>query len=170
MKSIADFLTSSGRKTSHNTVDDYVEALEETYLFYRVDRMDVSGKTILKQNQKYYIVDLGFRNYALAKRSYDVGFSLENIVFLELFRRGYQINVGRIGQNEVDFIALKNGTYEYYQVSSTILDEKVFQREITPLQNIQDNYKKIIITSDTIGLGNYNGIQVINIIDWLLGE
>lgn len=168
MKSIADYLTSTGRKISHVTVGDYVDALEETYLYYRVDRMEVNGKEILKQNQKYYIADLGFRSYVLAKQKYDIGFSLENIVFLELFRRGYKINVGKVGNTEVDFVAYKDGIYEYYQVTTTMLDEKVFNREITPLRNIQDNYKKVIITSDSIGLGDYDGIKVINIIDWLL--
>ena len=104
----------------------------------------------------------------MAKQKYDIGFSLENIVFLELFRRGYKINVGKVGNTEVDFVAYKDGIYEYYQVTTTMLDEKVFNREITPLRNIQDNYKKVIITSDSIGLGDYDGIKVINIIDWLL--
>ena len=168
IKSIADYLTSSGRKISHVTVGDYVDALEETYLYYRVDRMNVSGKIILKQSQKYYIVDLGLRNHILAKQKYDIGFTLENIVFLELYRRGYKINVGKIGSVEVDFVAFKNNTYEYYQVSASLLDENVFNREIIPLKSIHDNYKKVIITSDRIGLGNYEGIEVINIIDWLL--
>lgn len=170
MKSIADYLTSSGRKTSHVTVGDYVEALEETYLYYKAERMDVVGKLLLKQNQKYYMVDLGFRNYVLAKQKYDIGFSLENIVFLELFRRGYKINVGKVGATEVDFVAFKNGIYEYYQVTTSILDQSVFEREITPLRNIQDNYKKVILTYDTLGLGDYDGIQVVNIVDWLLNK
>ena len=170
MKSIADYLTSAGRKTSHVTVGDYVEALEETYLYYKAERMDVVGKLLLKQNQKYYMVDMGFRNYVLAKQKYDIGFSLENIVFLELFRRGYRINVGKVGATEVDFVAYKNGIYEYYQVTTSILDQNVFDREITPLRNIQDNYKKVILTNDTLGLGDYDGIQVVNIIDWLLNR
>lgn len=170
MKKIADYLTSSGRKTSHVTVGDYVEALEQTYLYYKVERMDVIGKMILQQNHKYYMVDLGFRNYVLAKQKFDIGFSLENIVFLELFRRGYKINVGKVGSTEVDFVTFKNGVYEYYQVTTSILDQNVFNREITPLMNIQDNYKKVILTYDTIGLGNYNGIYVVNIIDWLLNK
>ncbi len=168
IKKMADYLTSSGRKISHVTAGDYVDALEESFLYYQVDRMDIVGKLILKQNQKYYIVDLGLRNHILAKQKYDIGFTLENIVFLELYRRGYRINVGKIGTSEVDFIAFKNNAFEYYQVTSTMLDENVFNREITPLRNIKDNYKKFIITSDYIGLGNYEGIEVINIIDWLL--
>ena len=150
------------------TVGDYVEALEETFLFYRVDRMDLNGKVILKQNQKYYIVDMGFRNFILAKERYDVGFTLENIVFLELYRRGYSINVGKAGLKEVDFVAYKDGKYEYYQVCATMIDENVFNREITPLKLIDDNYKKIIITNDSVGLGDYGGIKVVNIVDWLL--
>ena len=170
MKKIADYLTSSGRKTSHVTVGDYVEALEQTYLYYKVERMDAIGKIILSQNQKYYMVDMGFRNYILARQKYDIGFSLENIVFLELFRRGYKVNVGKVGATEVDFVAYKNGVYEYYQVTTSILEQSVFDREIAPLINIQDNYKKVILTYDTIGLGNYNGIYVINIVDWLLNK
>lgn len=170
MKKIADYLSFYGRKTSHSTVGDYIEALEETYLYYKVERIDTVGKLILQQNQKYYMVDLGFRNYVLAKQKYDIGFSLENIVFLELFRRGYKINVGKVGSTEIDFVTFKNGVYEYYQVTTSILDQNVFDREITPLMNVQDNYRKVILTYDTLGLGNYNGIYVINIIDWLLDK
>jgi len=168
MKRIADYLTSSGRKTSHVTVGRYVEALEETYLFYKAERINVSGKLLLKQYSKYYMVDLSFRNHILAKQKYDVGFTLENVVYLELLRRGYKVYIGKVGSAEVDFVTFKNGVYEYYQVSSTLLNEEVFNREISPLKSINDNYKKTILTSDTIGLGNYDGIEVINIIDWLL--
>lgn len=167
LKGIADYLTSGGRKTSHVTVGSYIEALEEAYLFYRADRINISGKLLLKQTPKYYIVDLAFRNYALAKQRYDIGFSLENVVYLELLRRNYRVNVGRFGDSEVDFVAYKNGEYEYYQVTASMLDERVFERGISPLRNIKDNYKKVIITGDTLGLGNYDGIRVVNIIDWL---
>lgn len=170
MKGIADYLTSSGRKTSHNTISDYVEALEETYLFYRADRIDISGKVLLKQSQKYYMVDLGFRKHILAKRRYDIGFSIENIVFFELLRRGYRVNIGKAGNTEVDFVALKDGIYEYYQVSASVADPSTFEREITPLSNIKDNYQKFILTNDKLGLGNYEGIKVVNVVDWLLGN
>lgn len=170
MKSIADYLTSSGRKTSHTTVDNYLSALEESYLFYRADRIDISGKNILKQNQKYYMVDLGFRKHILSKTRYDLGFTLENIVYFELLRRGYKVNVGKMGSTEVDFVAFKNGEYEYYQVSASVADENTFEREIRPLKNIKDNYKKCILTNDSLGIGNYNGIDIVNVINWLLVE
>lgn len=168
MKGIADYLTSSGRKTSHITVDDYVEALEETYLFYKAERIDVNGKMLLKQNCKYYIVDLGFRKHILAKKHYDVGFSLENIVYFELLRRGYKVNVGKVGSSEVDFVAFKDGVYSYYQVSASLSDENTFNREIGSLTNIKDNYEKIILTNDVLSVGNYQGIKVVNLVEWLL--
>jgi hypothetical protein len=168
IKRIADYLTSSGRKTSHVTVGEYVEALEESYLFYKAERMDVGGKMLLKQSYKDYMVDLGFRKHILAKTKYDVGYTLENIVYLELLRRGYKVNIGKVGLAEVDFVAFKAGIYEYYQVTESIKSVETFQREITPLKNIKDNYVKVILTDDLLGLGNYEGIQVINIIDWLL--
>ncbi len=168
MNNIANYLTSNGRKTSHVTVGDYVNALEESYLFYKVERMNVSGKGILKTNYKYYMVDLGFRRHILAKQNYDIGFSLENVVYLELLRRGYKVNIGKLGDKEVDFIAFKDGIYEYYQVTTTMLEPSTFNREMTPLKVINDNYPKYILTNDNIGLGNYEGINVINIVDWLL--
>lgn len=168
MKGIADYLTSAGRRTSHVTVGDYVEALEESYLFYRADRMDVNGKLLLKQSQKYYMVDLGFRKHILAKKKYDVGFTIENIVYFELLRRGYKVNIGKVGVTEVDFVAFKNGIYEYYQVSADLTDENTFNRELKPLVAINDNYAKTILTHDVISVGNYNGVKVVNVIDWLL--
>ena len=169
MKGIADYLTSAGRRTSHVTVGDYVEALEESYLFYRADRMDVNGKLLLKQSQKYFMVDLGFRKHVLAKKKYDVGFTIENIVYFELLRRGYKVNIGKVGVTEVDFVAFKNGIYEYYQVSADLTDENTFNRELKPLVAINDNYAKTILTHDVISVGNYNGVKVVNVIDWLLG-
>ena len=170
MNSIANYLTSNGRKTSHVTVGNYVLALEETYLYYKCERMDIKGKQLLKLNYKYYMVDLGFRKQILAQKKYDLGFSLENVVYFELLRRGYQVNIGKIGNQEIDFVAFKDGIYEYYQVSATILLEETFNREITPLKNIVDNYPKTILTNDKIGLGNYDGVEVKNIIDWLLSN
>lgn len=168
MNSIANYLTSNGRKTSHVTVGDYVNALEESYLFYKAERMNVSGKGILKTNYKYYMVDLGFRRHILAKQNYDIGFSLENVVYLELLRRGYKVNIGKFGDKEVDFIAFKDGIYEYYQVTTTMLEQSTFNREMAPLKAINDNYPKFILTYDNLGLGNYEGINVVNIVDWLL--
>lgn len=170
MKGIADYLTSAGRKTSHVTVSDYVDALEEAYLFYKVERMDVSGKLLLKQNYKYYMVDLGFRKQILAKRRYDIGFLLENIVYFELLRRGYKVNIGKAGNAEIDFVAFKDGKYEYYQACASLTDENTFNREMKPLREVKDNYSKIILTNEIMSVGNYNGIEVLNIVEWLLSE
>lgn len=168
MNNIANYLSSNGRKTSHVTVGAYVDALEESYLYYKAERINVSGKSLLKTNYKYYMVDLGFRKYILPKQKYDVVFSLENVVYLELLRRGYKVNVGKINDKEVDFVAFKDGIFEYYQVTLTILDEPTFNREMEPLKIIKDNYPKFVITNDYIGLGNYEGINIVNIVDWLL--
>ena len=169
IKSIADYLVSSGRRVSQNTVDDYVDALIEPYLFYPVERYDLSGKRLLKQNRKLYIVDLGIRRHLLAKRNYDLGLSLENVVFLELLRRGYTVNVGKAGQAEIDFIARRGDRLHYFQVSASLTDENTFAREITPLRSVQDNYPKTILTLDRFTLGNYEGIEVIHAADWLIG-
>ena len=113
IRSITDYLISSGRKISPNTVNDYVEALMESFIFYPAERFDIAGKQLLKVNKKLYIVDLGLRNHILPRRSYDLGFSLENLVYLELLRRGYKVMIGRIGNTEVDFVAEKKGAYTY---------------------------------------------------------
>ena len=170
VKKIADYITSSGRKVSQNTVDDYIEALVQAYIFYRAERYDVEGKQLLKQNGKLYIVDLGLRRYLLPKRNYDLGYSLENIIFLELLRRGYQVNVGKAGSTEIDFVARKDDILEYYQVTSSLTEQATFDREIAPLRKIRDNYPKKILTLDRFTLGNYEGIEVINAIDWLLNK
>ncbi len=170
LKSIADYITSTGRKVSQSTVSGYAEALCEAFVFYPVMRFDISGKELMKTNQKYYIVDLGLRRHLVAKRNYDLGFSLENVVFLELLRRGYEVNIGKIGNTEVDFVAKKDDRYCYFQVTDDMTSEATFNREITPLQNISDNYPKIILTNDNMTIGNYNGIEVMSVIDWLLEE
>lgn len=168
IKSISDYITSSGRKVSQNTVSEYVSALVEPYIFYPVERYDVEGKQLLKQNQKYYISDLGLRRYMVTKKNYDLGFSLENVVYLELKRRGYRINIGKVGSTEVDFVTEKNGSITYIQVTASMADEKTFEREIAPLKAIKDNHPKMILTLDRFTAGNYEGITVENVIDWLL--
>lgn len=165
MNNIANYLSSNGRKTSHVTIGAYVDSLEESYLYHKVERINVSDKSLLKTNYKYYMVDLGFRKYIFPKQKYDVGFSLENVVYFELLSK---VNIGKINDKEVDFVAFKDGIYEYYQVTLTMLEESTFNREIEPLKAIKDNYPKYVITNDYIGLGNYNGINIVNIIDWLL--
>lgn len=168
IKGITDHLISSGRKVSPNTVDDYVDALVESFIFYEAERFDIVGKEILKANRKFYMVDLGIRNHILPKRKYDLGFTIENIVYFELLRRGYTVNIGKVGNTEVDFVARKNDEIIYYQVTADMTAEETFQREMRPLTLIRDNYEKIILTLDKYTIGNYEGIKVINVIDWLL--
>lgn len=168
LRGIANYFISNERRISPNTVSDYVEALCESYLYYAAEPMDISGKQLLKSNKKYYIVDLGLRNHILAKKKYDLGFSIENIVYFELLRRGYQVNIGKAGDFEIDFIAKKAGEYTYFQVTADLTAESTFQREVNPLEKINDNYEKIVLTLDQFSTGNYNGIKIINVIDWLL--
>lgn len=169
VRSITDYLISNGRKISPNTVNDYVEALTESFIFYPAERFDIVGKQLLKANRKMYIVDLGLRNHILPRRSYDLGFSLENMVYFELLRRGYKVTIGRVGNTEVDFVAEKQGAYEYFQVTADMTAKETFDREIRPLENIRDNYEKTILTMDRLTPGNYNGIQVRYLLDWLVG-
>lgn len=168
MKSVTDYLTSSGRKVSPNTVSDYVEALTESFIFYPADRFDIVGKQLLKANKKMYMVDLGLRNHILPRKRYDLGFSIENIVFFELLRRGNKVNIGKYGSTEVDFVAQNQGILTYYQVTADMTAEETFEREMRPLRGIQDNYEKIVLTLDRFSPGNYEGIKVVNVVDWLL--
>ena len=168
IRSITDYLISSGRKISPNTVNDYVEALTESFIFYPAERFDIAGKQLLKVNKKLYIVDLGLRNHILPRRSYDLGFSLENLVYLELLRRGYKVMIGKVGNTEVDFVAKKDDRYQYFQVTATLLDPATFEREITPLKNIRDNYPKYVLRTDESVGGNYEGIKTMHVADFLL--
>ena len=168
IRSITDYFISNGRKISPNTVSDYVEALTESFIFYPAERFDIVGKQLLKANRKMYIVDLGLQNHILPRRQYDLGFSLENIVYFELLRRGYRVMIGKIGSTEVDFVAEKQGTYTYFQVTADMTAQETFEREMKPLRRIRDNYEKIVLTGDRLTLGNYDGIQVKYLPDWLL--
>ena len=168
VRSITNYLISSGRKISPNTVGDYVEALTESFIFYPAERFDIVGKQLLKANRKMYIVDLGLRNHILPRRSYDLGFSLENVVYFELLRRGYKVTIGKVGDTEVDFVAEKQGAYQYFQVTADMTAKETFDREIRPRENIRDNYGKLILTMDRLTPGNYNGIQVQYLPDWLM--
>lgn len=170
IRSITDYLTSNGRKISPNTVGDYVDALTEAFVFYPAERFDIVGKQLLKANKKLYIVDLGLRNHILPRRGYDLGFSLENIVYFELLRRGYRVMIGKIGNTEVDFVAEKQGAYTYFQVTADMTAKETFERELRPLKNIRDNYEKIVLTADHLTVGNYDGIQVKYLPHWLLGK
>ena len=170
VRGITNYIVSSGRKVSQNTVSDYVEALKEAFIFYEVTRFDIVGKQILSSNKKYYIVDLGLRNYILPRKNYDLGFSIENIVYFELLRRGYNVNIGKQDKEEVDFVAVKNGIITYIQVTADMTAKETFEREIRPLNMIKDNYKKIILTLDKLTLGDYSGIKVKNLMEWLLED
>ncbi len=168
IKSITNYLISSGKKVSQNTVNDYVEALTESFIFYPVERFDIVGRQLLKTNNKFYMVDMGIRNHILPRKQYDLGFTIENIVYLELERRGDKVHIGKYGSTEVDFVTQKEGVLTYYQVTADMTAEETFEREMRPLRNIQDNYEKIVLTLDRFSTGNYDGIKVVNVIDWLL--
>lgn len=169
-KSVTDYLISGGRKVSPNTVDDYMDALTESFIFYPAERFDIVGKQLLKINRKFYMVDLGLRNHILPRSKYDLGFSIENVVYFELLRRGYQVNIGKLGNTEVDFVARKQDDLVYIQVTADMTAEETFERELRPLRAIHDNYEKTVLTLDRFSTGNYEGIKVINVIDWLLKQ
>ena len=170
IRSITDYLISSGRKVSPNTVGDYVEALTESFLFYPVERFDIVGKRLLKADRKLYIVDLGLRDHILPRRRYDLGFTLENVVYFELLRRGYRVTIGKLGSTEVDFVAERQGAYTYVQVTADMTAQETFERELRPLTQIRDNHQKLILTADRLTPGDYDGIRVVQLTDWLLGR
>lgn len=170
LRGITNYLVSSGRKISANTVSNYVDALIESFIFYPAELFDIVGKQLLKANKKYYMVDLGIRNHILPRKYYDLGFSVENIVFFELLRRGCKVTIGKYQENEVDFVAEKRGEFTYIQVTADMVSESTFDREMKPLYAIQDNYEKIVLTLDKLTVGNYDGIKVVNVIDWLLNK
>lgn len=170
LRGITNYLVSSGRKISANTVSNYVNALIESFIFYPAERFDIVGKQLLQANKKYYMVDLGIRNHILPRKYYDLGFSVENIVFFELLRRGCKVTIGKYQENEVDFVAEKRGELTYIQVTADMVSESTFDREMKPLYAIQDNYEKIVLTLDKLTVGNYDGIKVVNVIDWLLNK
>lgn len=170
LRGITNYLVSSGRKISANTVSNYVDALIESFIFYPAERFDIVGKQLLKANKKYYMVDLGIRNHILPRKYYDLGFSVENIVFFELLRRGCKVTIGKYQENEVDFVAEKRGEFTYIQVTADMVSESTFDREMKPLYAIQDNYEKIVLTLDKLTVGNYDGIKFVNVIDWLLNK
>lgn len=166
-KKISDSLTSFGRKTTSVTVENYIGTLQEAFILYRVGRYDIKGRQYLKSLEKYYLVDQGLRRMLLGDRNADIGHVLENIVYLELLRRGFEVYIGKVGELEVDFVAEKAGDRIYYQVSASVLDPSTFKREIEPLKKINDHYPKFMITMDEVPMGE-DGIKQINIIDFLL--
>ena len=169
-KKISDTLASFGRKNSVHTIKEYINALLESYVLYKVNRYDIKGKQLLKTQEKYYLSDLGLRTYLLGKsNNTDLGHILENVIFLELKRLGYKIFIGKNDVNEVDFVVENKDDLIYIQVSLSVRNEETLKRELKPLESINDHYKKYIITLDYDN-AVYNGIKQISAIDFLLGR
>lgn len=169
VKKIADSMTSAGRKVSNHTVENYLDGITESLLMYRVSRYDIKGKEYLQLQDKYYLADVGLRYYLLGTRNVDQGHILENVVYLELVRRGYTVYIGKNGSTEVDFVAQDfDGNIEYYQVSWTVRDKKTLERELSPLDSIADHNPKYLLTMDNDPPVSYNGIRQVFVLDWLL--
>lgn len=169
-KKIADTLTSEGRKVDVRTVEKYLTAFLDSYIVYQAKRYDIRGKQHLKTLEKYYAVDIGLRYFLLGRSHADTGHLLENVVYLELLRRGYQVFVGKWDELEVDFVAVHQEGTLYVQVAATVRDETTLQRELRPLQHINDHYPKIILTLDDDPNADYAGIRRLNALEWLLGK
>ena len=167
---IADTMTSNGRNISVHTVENYIDALLEAFIFYKVSRYDTKGKQYLKTGDKYYVVDPGIRYILLGRKQGDRGHILENVIYLELLRRGYEVYIGKVDDLEVDFVAINSKGIEYYQVAETTRDNETLERELKPLQNIKDNFPKYILTSDVEPETTYDGIIKINVLDWLISK
>ena len=166
---IANTLTSYGRKTDNKTVEKYLQGLKDGLLIYEVDRFDVKGKALLQRNAKYYVVDSAFRKFLLSRTDSDRGHIIENIVYLELIRRGYRVYVGHLQNGEIDFVAKKPHRLEYYQVSYSVMEDTTLRRELSPLEKLDDNYPKYLLTMDVLHkTDNHNGIEQKNVLDWLL--
>lgn len=163
---IAEFMKKNGSTITNETVDSYLKMLENAYFIYIVPRFELKGKQLLKTQGKYYFIDNGLKNVINGITSYDSSF--ENLIYIELLRRGYEVYVGKYDDIEIDFIAIKPNEKVYYQVSRSILDEKVEEREKKSLLAIHDNYKKVILTMDNVKNKELDGIQVINIIDFFM--
>jgi predicted AAA+ superfamily ATPase len=169
-KGISDTMTSAGRKISVHTVESYLSALTDSFILYKIGRYDVKGKQYLKTGDKYYAADIGLRYALLGTKKADAGHILENIVFLELLRRGYEIYIGKVGTTEVDFTAIGDEGTEYYQVAYTVIDAagETLRRELAPLDAISDHNPKYLLTMDHTPRTSHNGIKQINVLDWLL--
>ena len=168
-KKIADTMTSVGRKIDVKTVEKYLKALMDSFVIYQAKRYNIKGKQYLKTLEKYYVVDIGMRTMLLGSRAMDVGHVLENVIYLELLRRGYEVYVGKVDDLEVDFVAMDQKRTIYYQVAASVRDENTLRRELTPLQKIPDHYQKVILTLDEDPEADYDGIRRINALDWLVG-
>ncbi len=167
-KKIADTMTSDGRKIDSKMVEKYLTALQECYVLYQCKRYDIKGRQYLKTLDKYYAVDMGLRQMLLGSKAMDAGHILENVVYLELLRRGYDVYIGKVGDLEVDFVAIDEKGMTYYQVSATVRDASTLTRELASLQSIKDHYPKILLTLDEDPAMDYDGIRKINALDWLL--
>lgn len=170
VKKIADTLTSNGRAISVHTVESYLNSLVESFIFNKVSRYDIKGKQYLQSGEKYYATDVTMRYALLGRKNIDLGHVLENIVYLELLRRGYKIYVGKFGDREIDFVAENSKGIQYFQVAYTVRDEKTLERELSALEAINDHYPKFILTMDVDPEVDYNGIRKINVLEWLLDK
>ncbi len=167
---IANTLKSSGHNISVHTVENYLKALCESFVLYKADRYDIKGKQYLRSGAKYYVADIGLRYYLLGQKPADLGHILENVVYLELLRRGYEVFVGKSDKSEIDFIAINEEDTEYYQVALTVRDEKTLLRELAPLESVNDHNGKYLLTLDDDPPCSHNGIKQVNALDWLLKE
>lgn len=170
MKGIADTLTSVGSKTTNKTVESYVTALNEAYLFYKADRFDLHGKEILRTNPKQYIADLGLRSYLMGYRSADMGRLFENAVYLQLLYRGWSVHVGKLYEKEVDFVTVKDGRTVYIQVTDEMFSESTRERELGPLQSIHDAYEKVVVVRQGSYEPDVDGIAIVSAKDFFLGD
>lgn len=167
-KKIADTMASAGRKIDVRTVEKYLSALMESFIVYQAKRYNIKGRQYLKTLEKYYVVDIGLRQLLLGSRAMDVGHILENVIYLELLRRGYDVYVGKIDELEVDFVAMTPQGITYYQVAATVREESTLRRELAPLEKIDDHYPRFILTLDEDPDADYNGIRRINALEWLI--
>ena len=164
---VANTLKSQGHKIGSDTVDNYLALMKNAFLIHQCERYDIRGRERLRTNGKYYVADTGLRNSLLGLRSGNIGHVIENIVYLELLRRGYEVSVGKLDKMEVDFIARRGEAITYIQVSLSAMDENVLSRELSPFYAIRDNYPRMLITMDTLDLSQ-DGIKHRNLLDWLL--
>ena len=167
---IASTMTSYGRAINVHTVENYLSSLLEAFVFYKASRYDIKGKQYLKTGDKHYVVDPGIRYFMLGRKEGNTGHILENVVYLELLRRGYEVYIGKMDDYEIDFVAINSKGIEYYQVSETVRDEKTLERELKPLDSIRDHNPKYLLTMDIDPETSYNGIRKINVLDWLLDK
>ena len=166
-KKISDTMSSGGRNINVRTVESYVSAFKDSYIVYQAKRYDIKGKQYLKTLEKYYIVDIGLRNALLGNPGKDIGHVLENVIYLELIRRGYDVYIGKVDDVEVDFVVKDEKGTKYIQVAASVRDENTLARELRPLQKISDHYPKIIMTLDQDPVADYEGIRRINALDYL---